>query len=81
MPIIEDGPVIEETISWEAITARFRDFVALHEDETNSEGVSIQKAGGGGNEALAMRDQLRGKLGPSIGKWDPEAASRMIQEF
>jgi len=81
MPIVEDGPVIEEVISWKAVTDRFRDFVALHEDASNSEGPSVQRSGGAGGEAQAMRDQLRGKLGPSIGKWDPEAANRMIQEF
>ncbi len=45
---------------------------------TSSIGVSVQKAG---DRQAAMEDQVVGKHGPSIGKWNPEKGNRMIQEF
>ena len=49
-------------------------------EETSSIGVSIQQSGDS-SQSTAMVDQIIGKVGPKIGKWDPEASCRMIQEF
>ena len=49
-------------------------------EETSSIGASVQQSGDFGMSA-SMIDQIAGKVGPMIGKWDPESGSRMIQEF
>lgn len=52
----------------------------LASETASSIGVSVQQSGDS-SQSKAMQDQISGKVGPMIGKWDPEAASRMIQEF
>lgn len=78
MAIVVDGPNnIEE--AWDFLSlARLAEMLAT--DDAGSTGASIQKSGSFG-ETVAMHDQIAGKVGPMIGKWDPEKASRMIQEF
>ena len=49
-------------------------------EETSSIGASVQKSGDT-SQSAAMIDQIAGRVGPMIGKWDPEASCRMIQEF
>ena len=49
-------------------------------EETSSIGASVQQSGDFSMSA-SMIDQIAGKVGPMIGKWDPESGSRMIQEF
>ena len=49
-------------------------------ETTSSIGASIQKSGDS-SQSTAMMDQIAGKVGPKIGRWDPEASCRMIQEF
>jgi hypothetical protein len=49
-------------------------------EETSSTGASVQQFGDS-SQSTAMIDQIVGKVGPMISKWDPEASSRMIQEF
>ena len=78
MGVVEDGPVIPERdwadverVILAAIIANFL---------TGGSGASVQQSGSFG-ETAALVDQVAGKVGPMIGKWDPEKDSRMIQEF
>ena len=75
MGIYEDGPTIKE---WTRITNLDKILAILSDD---SIGTSVQKFDAGSNELVAIADQIAGKVGPMIGKWDPEKSSRMIQEF
>jgi len=80
MGIVVDGPIIEDEESgWGAVLAVFGSLLAVV--VTSSIGTSVQKSSVAGGEAVAIVDQLAGKVGPMIGKWDPEKANRMIQEF
>ena len=80
MGVVVDGPVIQEDLSWvEIVGALVAALLAVEED--SSIGASVQKSSNAGGEMVAMIDQLAGKVGPVIGKWDPEKGNRMIQEF
>ena len=80
MGITVDGPIIEyEELGWGAVLAVFGSILAVV--VTSSIGASVQKSSVAGGEAVAIADQLVGKVGPMIGKWDPEKSNRMIQEF
>jgi len=80
VPIIEDGPNIqEETSGWGDVLAVLGAILAVI--LTSSIGASVQKSSVAGGEVAAITDQLAGRVGPMIGKWDPEKANRMIQEF
>jgi len=80
MGIVVDGPIIEyEESGWGAVLAALGAVLAVV--ITSSIGASVQKSSVAGGEAVAIVDQLAGKVGPMIGKWDPEKANRMIQEF
>jgi hypothetical protein len=79
MGIIEEGPVISHDESWDIWLLKNLDKLVASE-ETSSVGASVQQSGNFGQSA-AMIDQIIGKVGPMIGRWDPEASSRMIQEF
>jgi len=80
MGIVVDGPIIEyDESGWGAVLATFGELLAIF--VTSSIGASVQKSSVAGGEAVAIVDQIAGKVGPMIGKWDPEKSSRMIQEF
>lgn len=83
MAVVIEGPSIGGTIdyndSWEIWLMKALDILVATE-ETSAIGVSVQESGNFGQSA-AMVDQFVGKVGPKIGKWDPEAGSRMVQEF
>ena len=80
MGITVDGPIIEyEELGWGAVLTVFGSLLAVV--VTSSIGASVQKSSVAGGEAVAIADQLVGKVGPMIGKWDPEKSNRMIQEF
>jgi len=49
-------------------------------EATSSVGPSVQQSGSFG-KAASLQDEVVGKIGPIIGKWDPETGSRLIQEF
>lgn len=82
MAIVVEGPNLggggydEEWDVW--LLAQLAKLVAA--EETSSIGVSVQQSGDS-SQSTAMIDQIVGKVGPMIGKWDPEASCRMIQEF
>lgn len=79
MALVEEGPVIPYDESWDIWLLKQLDKIVASE-ETSSTGASVQQSGNFGLSA-SMVDQIVGKVGPMIGKWDPEASSRMIQEF
>ena len=80
MGVVIDGPVIEEEeLGWGAVVGLLG--VLLAAEATSSIGASIQKSAVAGGEAVAIIDQIAGKVGPMIGEWNPEKANRMIQEF
>lgn len=80
MGIVIEGPSgLYEAMGWEAYAELLAAILAI--DDASSDGASVQKSGNAGGENIALRDQLAGKVGPMIGKWDPEKSSRMIQEF
>lgn len=43
-------------------------------------GLSMQKAEYYRGAALAVEDEFAGKMGPSVGIYDPEETARLIQE-
>jgi len=49
-------------------------------EDSSSLGPSVQQSGNFGR-AASLQDEVAGKVGPCIGKWDPELGNRMIQEF
>ncbi len=75
MSIFAEGPSGVE-IDWEQLLVYMAHIAAV--EENSSIGASVQQAG---DRPTAMEDQLVGKLGPMIGKWDPEKGNRMVQEF
>jgi len=80
MGIVIEGPSgLYEELGWDAYAELLAALLAI--EETSSIGTSVQKSGNAGGENVAMVDQLAGKVGPMIGKWDPESGNRMIQEF
>lgn len=79
MGIVVDGPVLEDIDVFnkmDILNAVIANIIA----SGGAPGPSIQQSGAFG-EAVALEDQLAGKVGPMIGKWDPEKTSRLIQEF
>ena len=81
MAIVIEGPNLgggydEEWDIW--LLTQLKALVAA--EETSSIGASVQQAGDS-SQSTAMIDQIAGKVGPMIGKWDPEAGNRLIQEF
>ena len=81
MAIVIEGPNLgggydEDWDAW--LVSQLDKLVAS--EETSSIGPSVQQSGDFGQSA-AMIDQIVGKVGPMIGKWDPEKSSRLIQEF
>ena len=79
MPIVEDGPIVEDEVDWGA-TERLLMAAILLDVLDDAFGPSVQKSGRFG-ETVALKDWVIGKVGPMVGKWDPERGSRMIQEF
>ncbi len=75
MAVVVDGPNVSY---WEDWMSKLD--TILGTEDTSSIGASVQQSGNAG-EGVAIRDQLIGKVGPMIGKWDPEKGNRMIQEF
>lgn len=78
MAIVDEGADIGE-IDWDAWLVKYLAALAAAE-ETSSTGASVQQSGNFG-QSVSMIDQIVGKVGPVIGKWDPESGSRAIQEF
>ena len=78
MAIVNEGANIGET-DWDQWLKNYLDKLAAAAGDS-SIGASVQQAGDS-SKSTAMQDQFVGKVGPIIGKWDPEASSRMIQEF
>ena len=82
MAIVVEGPNLggggydEE---WDTWLLKQLSVLAAYE-ETSSIGASIQQSGDS-SQSTSMIDQIVGKVGPKIGKWDTEASCRMIQEF
>ena len=80
MAIVIEGPSSKyDELGWDAYAELLAALLAIEDD--SSIGVSVQKSGDAGGEMVAMQDQLVGKVGPMIGKYDPEKGNRMIQEF
>ena len=75
MSIFEEGPSSVEA-DWDGIHAHLDYLAGL--DDDSSTGASVQKSG---DKHSAMLDEIIGKLGPMIGRWEPEKISRMVQEF
>ena len=78
MSILNEGANIGE-IDWDDWVEKYLDKLAATETDS-SIGASVQKSGDS-SKSSAMQDQAIGKIGPMIGKWDSESASRMVQEF
>ena len=80
MAIVVEGPSgLYEELGWDGYVAWLAAMLAAEADK--STGPSPQKAGSGGGENIAMKDQIAGKVGPMIGKWDPEKKARLMEEF
>ena len=80
MGIVIEGPSgLYEELGWDGYAELLAALLALK--ETSEIGVSVQKSSNAGGEMVAMIDQLAGKVGPMMGKWDPEKGNRMVQEF
>ena len=75
MSIVPSGPSIPPT-DWKVLEAVIAYLLAVKED--SSTGASVQKSG---DRRTGMEDQTIGKVGPMIGRWDPEKTNRLIQEF
>jgi len=80
MGIVIEGPSgLYEELGWAAYAELLAALLAI--EETSSTSASVQQSSNAGGESVAMMDQLAGKVGPMVSKWDPERGNRMIQEF
>ncbi len=65
-------------IDWDTLQAMIANLAAVS-DSNDAFGASVQKSSE--DRTPALKDIFVGKLGPVIGRWDPEKSNRIIQEF